>query len=321
MFKQRWAALFFLSGRARVGGRDVGQGGGQEQLCGRFAADICQAYLQTARDRRPDAGPARPARPVLDGPAAAADHRTDPDRARRAGHAVPPGPGRRQLPRAARHHRRRRWPGCRAATTAASTSSSCCRSCRPGSTATCSSDQSRTGAGDLQRRRARDLAGRPRRQDRDEPPAVTAADYPGRTGGSVEQADPVPGRATQQTCQPARWRTGGADQPARRPGGRRRGDRCGGYPLAVLPGQSAVFTTAGAGPTPQTLIGSGRVRLDAHLVGDQATLFVSLWDLGPDTAPVAPGPGRRPPGRGAAPGCPRRRCCRSWSSRPCTWSG
>ena len=60
VFKQRWAGLFFLSGLQGGGsgsGGSSGQGGGQgAQLCGRFATDICQEYLQTALTGDPSPG-------------------------------------------------------------------------------------------------------------------------------------------------------------------------------------------------------------------------------------------------------------------------
>jgi ABC-2 type transport system ATP-binding protein len=54
-----------------------------------------------------------------------------------------------------------------------------------------------------------------------------------------------------------------------------------GYGLGVLPGQSAVFTSDPL-TTPLTLIGSSRVDLDVTGTAPTATLFASLWDLGPD---------------------------------------
>jgi ABC-2 type transport system ATP-binding protein len=54
-----------------------------------------------------------------------------------------------------------------------------------------------------------------------------------------------------------------------------------GYALAVLPGQSARFTSEPL-MSPLTLIGSSRIDLDVTATTRQATLFASLWDLGPD---------------------------------------
>jgi ABC-2 type transport system ATP-binding protein len=54
-----------------------------------------------------------------------------------------------------------------------------------------------------------------------------------------------------------------------------------GYGLGVLPGQSALFTSEPL-TTPLTLIGSSRVDLEVTGTAPTATLFASLWDLGPD---------------------------------------
>jgi ABC-2 type transport system ATP-binding protein len=54
-----------------------------------------------------------------------------------------------------------------------------------------------------------------------------------------------------------------------------------GYALGVLPGQSARFTSEPL-TAPLTLIGCGRIDLEVTGTTSQATLFASLWDLGPD---------------------------------------
>jgi ABC-2 type transport system ATP-binding protein len=54
-----------------------------------------------------------------------------------------------------------------------------------------------------------------------------------------------------------------------------------GYALGVLPDQSAVFTSEPL-TSPLTLIGSSRVDLEVTGTAPTATLFASLWDLGPD---------------------------------------
>jgi ABC-2 type transport system ATP-binding protein len=59
-----------------------------------------------------------------------------------------------------------------------------------------------------------------------------------------------------------------------------------GYALGVLPDQSAVFTSEPLTESRQ-LVGSGRVRLRVTSSASTATLFVSVWDLGPDVAPSA----------------------------------
>ena len=54
-----------------------------------------------------------------------------------------------------------------------------------------------------------------------------------------------------------------------------------GYALGVLSGQSALFTTEPLAD-PLTLVGSARVDVEVTSTRSTATLFASLWDLGPD---------------------------------------
>ncbi len=54
-----------------------------------------------------------------------------------------------------------------------------------------------------------------------------------------------------------------------------------GYALAVLPGQTATFTSAPLSE-PLDLVGSSRLDLVVQADTDTATLFLSVWDLGPD---------------------------------------
>jgi ABC-2 type transport system ATP-binding protein len=63
-----------------------------------------------------------------------------------------------------------------------------------------------------------------------------------------------------------------------------------GYGLGVLPGQSASFTSEPL-PEPYSWVGSGRVELEVSSSTAAATLFASVWDLGPDTVPATPSPG------------------------------
>ncbi len=78
----------------------------------------------------------------------------------------------------------------------------------------------------------------------------------------------------------------------------------GGYALGVLPGQAATFTST-AVDGPLRLVGSGRVDLSVSSSTSSATLFVSLWDLGPDrttsTSTGATDSGGDATGRGAPP--------------------
>ena len=291
VFKQRWAGLFFLSGlQGGTGsGGTSGQGGGQgAQLCGRFATDICQEYLQTALTGDPSPGLLN----LLD--------RSSMDRV--LGQITAPTlivQGEDDtlftLDQADANFR-----GLPATTPAAMAwvegghdggidlekllpqwQSWFDRYLRNDQTAPAPATFSAAVP-------ATALVGRD--QDRDEPTTVTAADYPGRTSGSVEQVtQSLDGEAQQVVSPPGGVPTAMTSLP----GG---SEAVGGaaavaaYPLAVLPGQSAVFTTAVL-ETPQTLLGSGRIRLDVTSSATSATLFVSLWDLGPDTTPVSPTPG------------------------------
>lgn len=54
-----------------------------------------------------------------------------------------------------------------------------------------------------------------------------------------------------------------------------------GYGLAVLPGQSATFTSAPL-DEPRTVVGSGTANLSVTSSTSTATLFIALWDLGPE---------------------------------------
>ena len=301
VFKQRWAGLFFLSGLqggSGTGGTS-GQGGGQgAQLCGRFATDICQEYLQTALTGDPSPGLLN----LLD--------RSSMDRV--LGRITAPTlivQGEDDtlftLDQADANFR-----GLPATTPAAMAwvegghdggidldallpqwQSWFDRYLRNDQSAPVQATFSAAVPSTA-------LVGRD--QDRDEPTTVTAADYPGRTSGTVEQVSQSLDGETQQVVSPP----GGVPTAMTSlPGG---SEAVGGaaavaaYPLAVLPGQSAVFTSPVL-ETPQTLLGSGRIRLDVTSSATSATLFVSLWDLGPDTTPVSPTPGSGS-GAGSAPG-------------------
>ena len=299
VFKQRWAGLFFLSGLqggSGTGGTS-GQGGGQgAQLCGRFATDICQEYLQTALTGDPSPGLLN----LLD--------RSSMDRV--LGQITAPTlivQGEDDtlftLDQADANFR-----GLPATTPAAMAWV----------------EGGHDGGIDLEKllpqwqswfdRYLRNDQSAPapptfsaavpstalvgRDQDRDEPTTVTATDYPGRTSGTVEQVPQSLDGQLQQVVSPP----GGVPTAMTSlPGGSEAAAgaaAAAAYPLAVLPGQSAVFTSPVL-ETPQTLLGSGRIRLDVTSSTTSATLFVSLWDLGPDTTPVSPTPGS---GAGSAPG-------------------
>ena len=73
-----------------------------------------------------------------------------------------------------------------------------------------------------------------------------------------------------------------------------------GYALGVLPGQSALFTTAPLAE-PLTLIGSSRVDLEIISTRSTATLFASLWDLGPEIEQTQNGRTTTGPGSAVLP--------------------
>jgi ABC-2 type transport system ATP-binding protein len=114
-----------------------------------------------------------------------------------------------------------------------------------------------------------------------EPQTLLAQSYPGRgsssmatqrlalTGQQQTLVAPPGGSPAALTNLPG---TGGAFGQA---------SSVAGYALGALPGQSARFTSEPL-TTPLTLIGSSRVELEVTSTAPTATLFASLWDLGPD---------------------------------------
>jgi ABC-2 type transport system ATP-binding protein len=125
-----------------------------------------------------------------------------------------------------------------------------------------------------------------------DPETRVAAAYPGRDGAVGARRLTLRG-GTQTVLAPP----GG--EPAaltNLPGGGAPGQAASvaGYRLGVLPGQSAIFTTEPV-PDPVPVIGSGRVELQVTSSAESATLFVSLWDLGPEVeGDAAGGGGPRP---------------------------
>ena len=294
VFKQRWAGLFFLSG-LQGGSGTPGQG---PQLCGRFATDICQEYLQTALTGDPSPGLLNlldrssmdRVLPQITAPTLIVQGEDDTlftlDQADANFRGLPAG-----TPAAMAWVEGGHDGGIDLDRLLPQWQSWFDRYLRNDQTATTPATFSAAVP-------ATALVGRD--QDRDEPTTVTAADYPGRTGGTVEQVSQSLDGGTQRVVSPP----GGVPTAMTSlPGG---SEAVGGaaavaaYPLAVLPGQSAVFTSEVL-EAPQTLLGSGRVRLEVTSSATSATLFVSLWDLGPDSTPVSPTPGSGS-GAGSTPG-------------------
>jgi ABC-2 type transport system ATP-binding protein len=113
-----------------------------------------------------------------------------------------------------------------------------------------------------------------------QPQTLIAQSYPGRGSDLSEQRIALAGQRQGIVAPPGGAPaaltnlpgTGGAFSQA---------SSVAGYALGVLPGQSARFTSEPLAK-PLTLIGSSRVDLDVTASTTTATLFASLWDLGPD---------------------------------------
>ena len=131
------------------------------------------------------------------------------------------------------------------------------------------------------------------------PRELTSGTYPGRgspapttrtlplVGGPQTVVNPAGARPGALTNLPGSGALGAAAAAA-------------GYPLAVLPGQSATFT----GPPvtrPYDLVGSGRVRVAVTSSTSEAVLFASVWDLGPDDPQTLRPTSTVLPGRAVAP--------------------
>jgi ABC-2 type transport system ATP-binding protein len=113
-----------------------------------------------------------------------------------------------------------------------------------------------------------------------EPQTLTSESYPGRGSNLTDQRIALTGQPQSIVAPP-----GGAPAALTNlPGSGAalgQASSVAGYSLGVLPGQSARFTTDPLS-TPLTLIGSSRIDLDVTGSSSTATLFASLWDLGPD---------------------------------------
>jgi ABC-2 type transport system ATP-binding protein len=113
-----------------------------------------------------------------------------------------------------------------------------------------------------------------------DPQTLLALSYPGRGSSLVDQRLALTGPQQRIVAPPG----GSPAALTNLPGTGSafgRASSVAGYPLGVLPGQSAVFTSEPL-KAPLTLIGSSRIDLDVTGRTPTATLFASLWDLGPD---------------------------------------
>ena len=292
VFKQRWAGLFFLSGL--TAGTPSVSGDGSSALCGRFAEDLCQEYLQTALTETPSPGLVN----LLDRSS--------------MGRVVPritaptllvQGESATLFTLDQADANFRELP---ASTPAAMT---WVAGGHDGGIDLEALVPQLEGWFDRYLRKDDSVAAPPTfstvvpatalvgsGQSRGEPTTITAADYPGRdrstlahrtvglTGATQEVVSPPGGVPTAMTTLP-----GGGSAAA---GAAAAGAT---YPLAVLTGQSATFTSDVL-TEPLTLLGSGRIRLRVTSPSTTATLFVGLWDIGPDVAPATPTPGASPNG-------------------------
>ncbi len=112
-----------------------------------------------------------------------------------------------------------------------------------------------------------------------DPETRVAADYPGRGAERHERRFALDGERQTILAPPGGTPAALTNLPGT--GGALAGaaTSVAGYALAVLPGQSATFTSKPV-PDPVPVIGSGRVDLEVTSSTTSATLFVSLWDLG-----------------------------------------
>jgi ABC-2 type transport system ATP-binding protein len=113
-----------------------------------------------------------------------------------------------------------------------------------------------------------------------DPQTLLAQSYPGRGSSPVDQQVPLNGQEQGIVAPPGGAPAALTNLPGTG-GAFSRASSVAGYPLGVLPAQSARFTSEPL-TTPLTLIGSSRIDLDVTGSTPTATLFASLWDLGPN---------------------------------------
>ena len=113
-----------------------------------------------------------------------------------------------------------------------------------------------------------------------EPKTLVSAGYPGRVGEIGQQQFRLNGDRQSVVAPPGGTPAALTNLPGT-------GDTLGaassvaGYALGVLPGQSATFTTEPL-TSAVDLIGSSRITLNIASSAPSATVFASVWDLGPD---------------------------------------
>jgi ABC-2 type transport system ATP-binding protein len=113
-----------------------------------------------------------------------------------------------------------------------------------------------------------------------EPQTLVADPYPGRGANLAVQQLKLAGQRQSIVAPPGGAPAALTNLPGTG-GALGRASSVAGYALGVLPGQSARFTSEPLA-VPLTLIGSGRIELDVTGSTPTATMFASLWDLGPE---------------------------------------
>jgi ABC-2 type transport system ATP-binding protein len=113
-----------------------------------------------------------------------------------------------------------------------------------------------------------------------DPQTLLAQSYPGRGSSLADRRVALTGQQQSIVAPPGGSPAALTNLPGTG-GAFGRASSVAGYPLGVLPGQSALFTSQPL-TAPLTLIGSSRIDLDITGTTPTATLFASLWDLGPD---------------------------------------
>jgi ABC-2 type transport system ATP-binding protein len=113
-----------------------------------------------------------------------------------------------------------------------------------------------------------------------DPETLIAPSYPGRGSNLVARRLALTGQQQSVVAPPGGAPAALSNLPGTG-GALGRASSVAGYALGVLPGQSARFTSEPL-TTPLTLVGSSRIDLEVTGTTPHATLFASLWDLGPD---------------------------------------
>ena len=292
VFKQRWASLLFSG----AGGRAGAPGG--DPLCGRFTAELCRGYRSAAETGRPS--PALTALLAESGPQPVLAEVTAPtliiageddtlfplDQADANLRGLPAAtPADNWV--AGGHDGELSVTPCRGPAGLVRPLSAGRRLGADTSFSVLVPETSLVGAGGVR-----------------EPETLAAPAYPGRGVDRTEQRFALDGSG--RRC----WHRRGGSRRADQPAGQRRGPGRGAQRGRLRAGRAAgpvrdVHHRAAAGPAAADRQRPGRPR--GHLEhATTATLFVSLWDLGPTSSghrTAGPRPGRAP------------RCSRSWPWR------